>query len=157
MFSKCYNNNTLSTQLPTQKVATCKISSVKTKSTGQTRLSNFSNHFWKVQMDKLRCITNTAHSPVTKVTVMETFFSRVMSDREYQHTEPWLAKIVDKVIKEVQKCNIGSLEALEKHISAKIFEENLHSSVKILQNPAEKILQICTDSGSPIFPSPFQE
>ena len=55
---------------------------------------------------------------------------------------------------------IGSLEAREKHISAKIFKENLHTSVKILQicmdpqdsvqrslqNLAEKILQICTDS-----------
>ena len=55
---------------------------------------------------------------------------------------------------------IDSLEAAEKHISAKIFKENLHISVKILQicmdlqdsvqrslqNPAEKILQICTDS-----------
>ena len=55
---------------------------------------------------------------------------------------------------------IGSGEAAEKHISAKIFKENLHTSVKILQicmdlqdsvqrflqNPAEKILQICTDS-----------
>ena len=55
---------------------------------------------------------------------------------------------------------IGSLEAAEKHISAKIFKETLHTSVKILQicmdlqysvqrslqNPAEKILQICTDS-----------
>ena len=54
---------------------------------------------------------------------------------------------------------IGSLEAAE-HISVKIFEENLHTSVKILQicmdlqdsvqrslqNPAEKILQICTGS-----------
>ena len=55
---------------------------------------------------------------------------------------------------------IGFLEAAEKlHISAKIFKENLHTSVKILQicmdlqdsvqrslqNPAEKILQICTD------------
>ena len=54
----------------------------------------------------------------------------------------------------------GSLEAAEKHISAKMFEENLHTSVKILQicmdlqdsvqrslqNTAEKILQICTDS-----------
>ena len=28
---------------------------------------------------------------------------------------------------------IGSLEAAEKHISAKIFRENLHTSVKILQ------------------------
>ena len=47
---------------------------------------------------------------------------------------------------------IGSLEAAEKHISAKIFKENLHTSVKTLQfcmdlqnsmqrslqNPAEK-------------------
>ena len=54
---------------------------------------------------------------------------------------------------------IGSLEAAEKHISAEIFKENLHTSVKILeicmdlqdsvqrslQKPAEKILQICTD------------
>ena len=54
---------------------------------------------------------------------------------------------------------IGSLEAAEKHISAEIFKENLHTSVKILQicmvlqdsvqrslqNPAEKILQICAD------------
>ena len=28
---------------------------------------------------------------------------------------------------------LGSLKAAEKHISAKIFEENLHTSVKILQ------------------------
>ena len=55
--------------------------------------------------------------------------------------------------------SIGSLETAEKHICAKIFKENLHISVKILQicmdlqdsvqrslqNPAEKILQICTD------------
>ena len=55
---------------------------------------------------------------------------------------------------------IGALEAAEKHISAKIFKEIMHTSVKILQicmdlqdsvqrslqNPAEKILQICTDS-----------
>ena len=55
---------------------------------------------------------------------------------------------------------ICSLKAAEKHVSAKIFKENLHTSVKILQifmdlqdsvqrslqNPAETILQICTDS-----------
>ena len=54
---------------------------------------------------------------------------------------------------------IGSLEAAEKRISAKIFKENPHTSVKILQicmdlqdsvqrslqNPAENFLQICTD------------
>ena len=57
---------------------------------------------------------------------------------------------------------IGSLEPAEKHVSAKVFKENLHTSVKILQicmdlqdsvqrslqDPAEKILQICTDSRS---------
>ena len=55
---------------------------------------------------------------------------------------------------------ICSLKAAEKHVSAKNFKENLHTSVEILQicmdlqdsvqrslqNPAEKILQICTDS-----------
>ena len=54
---------------------------------------------------------------------------------------------------------IDSLEAAEKQVSAEIFEENLHTSVKILQicmelqdsvqrslqKDAEKILQICTD------------
>ena len=44
------------------------------------------------EMDKLQCITNTARSPVTKTTVMGT---------KMQY--------------------IGSLEAAEKHISAKIF------------------------------------
>ena len=55
---------------------------------------------------------------------------------------------------------IDSLEAAEKHNSAEILKENLHTSVKILQigmdlqdsvqrslqKPAEKILQIFTDS-----------
>ena len=55
---------------------------------------------------------------------------------------------------------IGSSEAAEKHISLKIFKENLRTPVKILQicmdlqdsvqrslqNPAKQILQICTDS-----------
>ena len=54
---------------------------------------------------------------------------------------------------------IGSLEAAEKHISAKIFKENPQTSVKILQicmvlqdsvqrslqNPVEKTLLISTD------------
>ena len=57
------------------------------------------------------------------------------------------------------QCN-GSFEGAEKHISAKIFKANLHTSVRILQicmdlkdwvqrslqNPAEKVLQMCTDS-----------
>ena len=55
---------------------------------------------------------------------------------------------------------IGSLKATERHISAKISKEKLHTTEKVLQismdlqdsvqrslqNPAEKILQICTDS-----------
>ena len=70
MFPKYYNNNTLSTHLPTQKVATCHISKNEL---------NKANELLKVQqpllessseMDKLRCITNTVHSPVTKSTVM---------------------------------------------------------------------------------------
>ena len=32
--------------------------------------------------------------------------SRILSDREYQVTEPWSAKIVDEVVKEVEKCCI---------------------------------------------------
>ena len=54
----------------------------------------------------------------------------------------------------------GSLKAAEKHILAKIFFKKMYTSVEIsqicidlqdsaqrsLQNPAEKILQICTDS-----------
>ena len=65
-----------------------------------------------------------------------------------------------KKLKKSKNAVIGSLEAAEKHISAKLFKENLHTSVKILQicmdlqdsvqrslqNPAEKILQMCTDS-----------
>ena len=40
---------------------------------------------------------------------------------------------------------IGSLKAAEKRFSAKIFEENLHTSVKC--DPADqKVLQISTDS-----------
>ena len=35
------------------------------------------------EMDKLRCITNTAHSPVTKITVMGTKFL----SREFQVAE----------------------------------------------------------------------
>ena len=71
------------------------------------------------------------------------------------------AKILGRKYEEVQKGRspvdrqyIGSVETAEKHMTAKIFKENRHTSVTIvqdsvqgsLQNPAEKILQICTDS-----------
>ena len=79
MLQKYYNNNTLSTHRPNQKVATCQILSEKNE-------VNIANEPLKVQqallessneMDKLRCITNTALSPVTtvtKITVMGTNF-----------------------------------------------------------------------------------
>ena len=41
---------------------------------------------------------------------------------------------------------IGSLEAAEEHISAKICMDLQDSVQRSLQNPAETILQICTDS-----------
>ena len=109
MSQKNYNNNTLSTHRPTQKVA--------------SHMSNFicqheinmANESLKVQlpllessseMDKLWCITNTAHSPVTKIGVMGTFsLSRILSDGEFQLTEPWSTKMLEKVV-EVQKCNM---------------------------------------------------
>ena len=45
------------------------------------------------EMDKLQCITNTEHSPDTKITVMGT---RILSDGDFQLTEPWSAKIFTK-------------------------------------------------------------
>ena len=72
MLPKYNNHSTLSTPLPTQKVVTCQISSV-----------NMANEPLKVEkpllessseIDKLQCITNTEHSPDTKITVMGTRF-----------------------------------------------------------------------------------
>ena len=85
---------------------------------------NKANELLKVQqpllesssgMGKLRCITNTAHSPVTKTTVMgKCPFTRIFSDREYQLTEPWSAKIVDEVVKEVQNAVYWFLRSCRK-------------------------------------------
>ena len=33
-------------------------------------------------------------------------FSRILSDREYQLTAPWSAKLIDEVVGEVPKCSI---------------------------------------------------
>ena len=76
MFPKYYNNNTLSTHLPTQKVATFQISSVKTMSILVNELLRVQQPLLESssEMDELPCITNTAHSPVTKITVMGTNF-----------------------------------------------------------------------------------
>ena len=91
MLWKYYNNNTLSTLRPTQKVATCQILSAKMK-------INMANEPLKVQqsllessseMDKLPCITNAALSAVTKITCGEKFsFSRILSDGDFQLTAP---------------------------------------------------------------------
>ena len=110
-------------------------------------------------MDKLPFFTKSALSPVTKIDGDKFSFSRILSDGEFQLTDPRPAKILDKVVEKVQTKIYWFLRA-EKRISAKIFKENLHTSVKILQicmdlqdsvqrslqHPAEKILQICTDS-----------
>ena len=34
-------------------------------------------------------------------------FSRILSDGEFQVTQPWLRKILDKVVEEAQKCSIS--------------------------------------------------
>ena len=82
MLWKYYNNNTLSTHLPTQKVATCQILDMPQNEV------NMVNEPLKVEkpvlecsseMDKLRCITDTALSPVTKIIVMGTN-GRILSD-----------------------------------------------------------------------------
>ena len=74
-----YYDNTLSTHLPTQKVATCLTLSVKTKSIWLLKV----NEPLKVEtpvlecssvINKMRCIADTALSPVTKIIVMGTNF-----------------------------------------------------------------------------------
>ena len=58
-------------------------------------------------MDKLRYKQNGAFSSHQNYCDGDKFsFSIILNDREYQLTEPWSAKIVDEVLKEVQKCNI---------------------------------------------------
>ena len=75
MFLKYYNNNTLSTHTYPEG---CHMSNFIRQNE-----VNKANELLKVQqpllessseMDKLRCITNTVHSPVTKTTVMGTNF-----------------------------------------------------------------------------------
>ena len=79
-----YYNNTLSTHRLTQKVDLCQILSAKKsqygKRTSQSstitseRVESFSLLESSSEKDKLRCITNTALSPVTKISVMGTNF-----------------------------------------------------------------------------------
>ena len=92
MFPKYYNNNILSTYLPNQKVATCQISSVKTKSMRQTSFSKFNNHIWKVQVKWIITVYNQYGAFSSHHNYRDGdkfFFSRILSDQEYQLTEPW--------------------------------------------------------------------
>ena len=72
MFPKYYINNTLSTHLPTQKVATCQNEVNEANELLKLQQPHLEN---SSEMDKLRCITNTAHSSVTITTVIGTNFS----------------------------------------------------------------------------------
>ena len=78
---------------------------------------NMANELLKVQqpllessseMDKLRCYNQYgAFSSHQNYCDGDKFsFSRVLSDRGYQLTKPWSAKIVDEVVKEVQRCGV---------------------------------------------------
>ena len=58
------------------------------------------------EMDKLQCITNTEHSPDTKITKIDgdkISCSRILGDGDFQLTENWSAKTL---VEESQKCNI---------------------------------------------------
>ena len=136
---------------------------------------NMANEPLKVssEMDKLPCFTKTALI-FTRHKIFRDgdkfSFSRLLSDGEFQLTDPRLAKIPDEVVEEVQKSVYWFLRSCRKtHFSRSLQEKSahfckdladLHTSVKILQicmdlqdsvqrslqNPAEKILQIFTDS-----------
>ena len=77
MFPKHYINSSITTPLPTQKVATCQIKlhvpkgSQYCKRAHQSSTTTFRS---SSEMDKLRRITNTAYSLVNKITVMGTSF-----------------------------------------------------------------------------------
>ena len=74
MFPKYYIHSTLSTPLSIQKVATCQISFVETKSIWRTLKVEKPLLESSSEMNKLQCVTNTEHSPDTKITVMGTRF-----------------------------------------------------------------------------------
>ena len=105
MFPKYYNNSTLSTTLPTQKVATCLIPSAKSKSMWQTNLSKLNNHFWKVQVELINYRAKPIHQTFPRHQNYrdgdKLSCSRILRDGEFQLTEPWSALFVE----EVQKCN----------------------------------------------------
>ena len=58
-------------------------------------------------MDKLPFFSKTALSPVTKIDGDKFFFLRILSDGEFPlGFQPVSAKILDKVVEEVQKGSI---------------------------------------------------
>ena len=112
MLRKYYKNNTSSTHRPTQMVATCQILSAKPKSMWQTSLLKLNNHFWKVRVkwiNYLPCFTKTACDG-------DKFsFSRLLSDGEFQLTDPRSAKILDEVVED-PKIRILDTYKLQKNI-----------------------------------------
>ena len=60
-------------------------------------------------------------------------FSRSLSDGDFQLTDPRSAKILDKVVEEVQKISILFLRSCKNTYFCKNLQENLHTSVKILK------------------------
>ena len=84
-------------------------------------------------MDKLPCFTkNRTFSRHQNYRDGDKFSSsRILSDGEFQLTDPRSAKILDKIVED-QTCSFWFLEAAEKHNPAKKYKENLHTSVKVL-------------------------
>ena len=86
MLPKYHNNNTLSTPLPTQTVATCLISSTKIKSIWQIKVEQPLLESLS-EMGKLPCLTNIEHQNYRDRNKFSC--SRLLSDGEFQMTEPW--------------------------------------------------------------------
>ena len=61
-----------------------------------------------------------------------------MSDREYQLTERWSAKVVDEVVKEVEKCSDLFVRSCRKTYVQKSLRKSAHFCKDL-------ILQICMD------------
>ena len=125
MFPEYYNRSTLSTPLPTP---------------GGCHMTNFirqneailANEPLKVEkpflessseMDNFQCITNTEHSPDTKITVMGIYCSRILCDGEFQLTEPWSPKIfTEEAQKEIYTFTERSGKNVPEKTVQKIFE-----------------------------------
>ena len=149
MFPKYYNYRTLSTPLPTQKIGTCQISSVKTKSIWQTSLLKLKNYFWKVQVKWINYrVKPTPNIPQTpKLPSWGHDF--LLKNFEWWRVSTDWALVSENIFWRSPKMKyIVSLEGLEK-FSWKICTENRWKSVKILTD-----LQLSLRSSGTIFTDP---